>query len=95
MLDEIKMKELQEAVNAAPVIDTNVMVNLPKKQILKETRKYKCTCCGDSWDVQKGHFNISQSVLYQSNGGYIDICNTCRDNYFAKLVELFSVWLDI
>lgn len=77
-------------MNAAPVIDISVNVNIPKCQTLKDDKKYKCTCCGNSWDVQKSHFSMSKSLLYQSNNGYINICNECRDKYYYQLIDLFS-----
>lgn len=85
-----KLEKTQEAIDATPEIDVNVNIIIPKIQILKEDRKYKCTCCGDSWDVQKSHFSKSKSVLYQSNNGYINICNDCRDLYYYQLVDLYS-----
>lgn len=77
-------------MNSAPVIDINVNINIPKVQTLKEDKKYKCTCCGDSWNTQKNHFSMSKSVLFQSNNGYINICNTCRDKYYYQLIDLYS-----
>lgn len=77
-------------MNAAPVVDINVNIQIPKHQTTKEDRKYKCTCCGNSWDVQKSNFSISESILFQSNNGYITICNDCRDVYYYQLVDLYS-----
>lgn len=85
-----KYKTTQEAMDSAPEVDINVNINIPKIQTVKEEKKYKCTCCGNSWDVQKGHFSKSKSVLYQSNNGYINICNNCRDSYYYQLVDLYS-----
>jgi hypothetical protein len=85
-----KVEKTQEAMNSAPVIDISININIPKIQTLKEEKKYKCTCCNDSWDVQKNHFSMSKSVLYQSNNGYINICNTCRDSYYYQLIDLYS-----
>lgn len=77
-------------MNAAPVVDVNIQINIPKIQGAKEDKKYKCICCGDSWDTQKTHFSMSKSVLYQSNNGYIDVCNDCRDKYYYQLIDLYS-----
>jgi len=77
-------------MNAAPVVDVNIQINIPKVQGIKEEKKYKCTCCGDSWDTQKNHFSMSKSFLYQSNNGYINICNDCRDKYYYQLIDLYS-----
>lgn len=87
---EIRKEKTQEAMEAAPVVDINVNINIPKHQTLKEEKKYKCTCCGNSWNTQKSRFSASQSVLYQSNNGYITICNDCRDAYYYQLVDLYS-----
>lgn len=40
--------------------------------------------------MQKGHFSMSKSVLYQSNNGYITICNSCRDEYYRQLCILYN-----
>lgn len=85
-----KYERTQEAMNSAPVVDINVNINLPKIQIVKEEKKFKCSCCGDSWDVQKNHFSMSKSPLYQSNNGYVDVCNDCRDKYYYQLIDLYS-----
>ena len=85
-----KNDRTQEAMNSAPVIDISININIPKIQTLKEEKKYKCTCCGDSWDSQKSHFSTSKSILYQSNSGYINICNSCRDSYYYQLIDLYS-----
>lgn len=85
-----KYETTQEAMDSAPEVDINININIPKIQTVKEEKKYKCTCCGNSWDVQKGRFSKSKSVLYQSNNGYINICNDCRDSYYYQLVDLYS-----
>ena len=85
-----KYETTQDAMNSAPEIDVSININIPKSQTLKEEKKYKCTCCGDSWDVQKNRFSKSKSVLYQSNNGYINICNSCRDSYYYQLIDLYS-----
>lgn len=85
-----KYETTQDAMNSAPEIDTTININIPKSQTLKEEKKYKCTCCGNSWNVQKSRFSMSQSVLYQSNNGYINICNDCRDKYYYQLIDLYS-----
>jgi hypothetical protein len=85
-----RVDKAQEAMTSAPVVDINVNINIPKCQTLKEEKKFKCTCCDNSWDVQKGHYSMSKSILYQSNNGYINICNDCRDKYYYSLIDLFS-----
>ncbi len=85
-----KLEKTQEAINSAPIIDVSVNINLSKIQTTKENKKYKCLCCGDSWDTQKNHFSMSKSPLYQSNNNYIQICNTCRDSYYYQLIDLYS-----
>lgn len=46
--------------------------------------------CGNSWDTQKNHFSKSAHPKYQSNDGYIEICNECRDRYYKRLIDLYS-----
>lgn len=87
----IKSREetIREEMDAPLKIDTNVEVRIPKTNQTTQ-KKYKCLCCGASWDTQKSHFSKSADVLWQSNDGYIPICNSCRDTYYYKLVDLFS-----
>jgi len=90
-LSEIKSREetIREEMDAPLKIDTNVEIRIPKTNQTTQ-KKYKCLCCGASWDTQKSHFSKSADVLWQSNDGYIPICNSCRDAYYYKLVDLFS-----
>lgn len=80
---------IREEMDAPLKLDTNVEIRIPKSNQITE-KKYKCTCCGASWDSQKSHFSKSADVLWQSNNGYLPICNSCRDAYYYKLVDLFS-----
>lgn len=83
--EESIREEMESPIN----LDVNVDVRIPKSNQMTE-KKYKCTCCGASWDTQKNHFSKSADVLWQSNDGYIPICNSCRDAYYYKLVDLFN-----
>lgn len=51
---------------------------------------YRCSCCGKRFRAQRGNFAVSNSPLYVGNNGYIDICKTCLDKYYSKLVEFYS-----
>lgn len=85
-----RIKRIQELMNSIPVVDINVNINISKIQNLKEEKKFKCITCGDSFDVQKNKFSKSPSVLYQCNNNYINVCNSCRDNYYYQLIDLYS-----
>lgn len=76
-------------MNAPTIIDLSVDIKLPRTNQAVD-KKYKCTCCGASWDVPKNHFSKSAHPLYQSNDGYIMVCNGCRDRYYYRLVDLYS-----
>lgn len=76
-------------MNSPVTINTSVEINLPRSNKVEE-KKFKCYCCGASWDNQKGHFSKSAHPRFQSNDGYIDICNGCRDKYYYKLVDLYD-----
>lgn len=73
-------------------INPEVKFNMPysKKNNDSIPKKYQCTCCGESWDMQKTHFAQTASPLYQSNNGYITVCSHCMDEYYTKLVELYD-----
>lgn len=70
-------------------IDTSVEFRISKSNQPIE-KKYKCTCCGASWDSKRNHFCMSKSILFQANEGYTTICSACRDKYFYQLIDLFS-----
>lgn len=80
---------MMDAINAPIEIDTNVDIKIQRSNQIQE-KKFKCTCCGASWDSQKSHFSKSASPLYQSNDGYINICNDCRDKYYYRLIDFYS-----
>ena len=70
----IKSREesIREEMDAPLNLDVNVDVRIPKSNQMTG-KKYKCTCCGASWDTQKNHFSKSADVLWQSNDGYIHV----------------------
>lgn len=80
---------MMEQINAPIELDLSIDMKLPRSNQTID-KKYKCTCCGDSWDTRKSHFSKTASILYQSNDGYLPICNTCRDRHFYKLVDLYK-----
>lgn len=82
-------ERISEEINAPVTLDLNIDIKIPRSNKI-EDKKYKCTCCGASWDTQRNHFSKSASPLYQSNDGYINICNDCRDKYYYRLVDLYN-----
>jgi transcription elongation factor Elf1 len=82
-------EKMIEQMNAPIELNVSVDIKIPRSNQV-EDKKYKCTCCGKSWDNQKTHFSKTGSPLYQSNNGYLPICNECRDNYYYKLIDLYS-----
>ena len=82
-------EKMMDAINAPIKLDTTVEIKIPRSNQTAD-KKYKCSCCGSSWDSPKTHFSKSASPLYQANDGYINICNSCRDAYYYKLVDLYN-----
>lgn len=82
-------EKMLDAINAPIKLDTTIEIKIPRSNQITD-KKYKCTCCGSSWDSPKNHFSKSASPLYQSNDGYINICNSCRDSYYYKLVDFYD-----
>lgn len=82
-------ERMVEEMNAPIQLDLSVDIKIPRSNQIKP-KIYKCTCCGASWDTQKTHFSKSASPLYQSNDGYLPICNDCRDAYYYRLVDLYN-----
>ena len=81
--------KIQEEMESPIQLDLNVEFRIPRSNQTTE-KKYKCSCCGASWDNQKSHFSKSADVLWQSNDGYLPICNSCRDTYYYKLVDFYG-----
>lgn len=82
-------EKMLDAINAPTKLDITVDIKIPRSNQTID-KKYKCSCCGASWNNPKTHFSKSASPLYQANDGYINICNSCRDTYYYKLIDLYS-----
>lgn len=78
-------------MNATPVIDTNVKINISRSpKIFDETKhKFKCSCCGEGY-TSRDHFQKSNDVLFQANDGYLPWCKKCTDAYVIQTTALFS-----
>lgn len=83
-------EKIEESMNAPQKIDVAVDMKFPLSNKSMQQKKYKCMMCGNSWDTQKNHFSKSAHPKYQSNDGYIEICNECRDRYYKRLIDLYS-----
>lgn len=83
-------KKIEESMSAPQKIDLSIDMKFPLSNKYTQTKKYKCMMCGNSWDAQKNHFSKSAHPKYQSNDGYIEICNECRDRYYKRLIDLYS-----
>lgn len=77
-------------MNTPQKIDVSIDMRFPLSNSTSQEKKYKCMMCGNSWDTQKNHFSKSAHPKYQANGGYIEICNDCRDLYYKKLIDFYS-----
>lgn len=92
MPKETKNEKIIESMNATPIIDTNVNINIPRSAIAfdEKKHKYKCSCCGKGFSKQQGNFQKTNDVLYQANGGYLSWCKECTDRYVEQTTALFS-----
>ena len=90
MSSQSRDEKMLEQSNAPIKLNTSVRIKMPRANVKEVDEKYKCSCCGASWKIAKGHFLKSASPLYQCNDGYINICNDCRDKYYYQLVELYD-----
>lgn len=84
-----KTLTIQEVLSGEKPVNEKIKiksVNTPgNKKML-----YRCSCCGNEWSSQKGHFSKTKSPLYYANNGYINICNDCRDAYYYQLIPFFN-----
>lgn len=92
MPKDTKNEKIIESMNATPIIDTNVNINIPRSAIAfdENKHKYKCSCCGKGFTKQQGNFQKTNDVLYQANGGYLSWCKECTDRYVEQTTALFS-----
>lgn len=81
-----------EAINEPKQIDTSVDIKIPRSKMLFDPskHKFKCSCCGKGFIVQKSNFHKSESPLFQENNGYLPWCKNCTDLYWYGLVNLYS-----
>lgn len=61
-----------------------------KAPVFVDERPHYCSCCGKDYPVQQKNFSKSRSPLYVANGGYVTVCNTCRDGWFDMLGKTFG-----
>lgn len=87
--EKTRQNKMLEQIDAPIRLDLSVDIKLSRSNQIVD-KKYKCSCCGLSWNTAKNHFSKSASPLYQSNDGYLPICNNCRDAYYYRLVDLYS-----
>lgn len=52
-----------------------------------DDREHYCTCCGRAYERLGGNFTKSNSPLFAGNGGYVSICNACRDGLYENLAK--------
>ena len=83
-----KIEKTKRSSSSAIKIDPAVKIKKIEKD--PEGTKYKCSCCGKEYSSQKGNFPVSNSMLYEGNGGYITICRSCVEKYYQQLVGVYS-----
>lgn len=87
-----KDEQILDNMNAPPVIDENVKINIPRSPVQFDPKKHKfiCSCCGKPFSIQKGNFQKTNDVLFQANGGYLPWCKDCTDAYLNQVNALYS-----
>lgn len=76
--------------SAAQMVNVNPDVKVKNIEPTNDKGRYKCTCCGKEYTTQKGHFPISNSVLYKGNNGFLPICRECVEKYYEQMVAFYS-----
>lgn len=87
-----KEEKVIENMTAAPKIDANVKIEIPRSAIpFDETKhKYKCSCCGKGFARQNGNFQKTNDVLFQENNGYLPWCKECTDRYVNMMTAFYT-----
>ena len=60
------------------------------KASVAESAKHKCSCCGVTYNSQKGNFLATNSPLFKGNGGHTTMCRLCIDELYKKLLGRFN-----
>ena len=57
------------------------------EQVYLDKRPHYCACCGREYEKLAGNFSHTNSPLYAGNGGYVTVCNDCRDGMYDNFVK--------
>ncbi|MGF0101996.1 hypothetical protein [Bariatricus sp. SGI.019] len=87
-----KEEKVTESMNATPVVDINVDINIPRSATPFDEKKHKfmCSACGKGFTTQNGNFQKTNDVLFQANNGYLTWCKECTDKYVAQMTAFYS-----
>ena len=87
-----KEEKVAESMNATPIIDINVDINIPRSATPFDEKKHKymCSSCGKGFTTQNGNFQKTNDVLFQANNGYLTWCKECTDKYVAQMTAFYS-----
>ena len=87
-----KEEKVTESMNATPVVDINVDINIPRSATPFDEKKHKfmCSACGKGFTTQNGNFQKTNDVLFQANNGYLTWCKECTDKYVSQMTAFYS-----
>ena len=87
-----KEEKVAESMNATPIIDINVDINIPRSATPfdEKKHKFKCSSCGKGFTTQNGNFQKTNDVLFQANNGYLTWCKECTDKYVSQMTAFYS-----
>ena len=87
-----KEEKVAESMNATPIIDINVDINIPRSAtpLDEKKHKFKCSSCGKGFTTQNGNFQKTNDALFQANNGYLTWCKECTDKYVSQMTAFYS-----
>ena len=87
-----KEEKVAESMNATPIIDINVDINIPRSATPfdEKKHKFKCSSCGKGFTTQNGNFQKTNDALFQANNGYLTWCKECTDKYVSQMTAFYS-----
>ena len=87
-----KEEKVAESMNATPIIDINVDINIPRSATPfdEKKHKFKCSSCGKGFTTQNGNLQKTNDVLFQANNGYLTWCKECTDKYVSQMTAFYS-----
>ena len=92
VIAQSREEKIRESMDLPKQIDPTVDIKIARsaQQFDSTKHKFKCSCCGKGFTVQKSNFHKSPSPLFQANDGYLPWCVDCEDKMLIALTGFYN-----